>query len=184
MGINPTGSGFAEDMRIGAEEFRVTAFKLYPGYHGYSLQDPRVEEICRIARRYDLPVEIAGRVEDLRVCHMIHPAPIPLDSLGVFLSTYRENKIVLQNFSFGDTMALAPNLLCRDRVCVDMSGFVFISFPLEKLLQRFPKEMFVFGSQAPLYVQKGILNELTAADIPGDAMRAIASENAKRMYGL
>lgn len=184
MTVNPFSSGWKEDVRTAVNEFGIRGIKIYPGYHGYQMQDPALAQVCETAAKYDLPVIIAGQVEDLRVSYMLHPAPIPLDKLGVFLGTYRDNTFVLANFSFGDIYALRFNILSRDKVYVDMSGFIFTSFPLEKLLKTYPKEIFLFGSQFPLYVQKGILNEVTTAKLPDDIKEAVLYKNAARLFKL
>lgn len=81
-------------------------------------------------------------------------------------------------------MNLKPNILSRKNVYVDMAGFKFISFPVEKLLKVYPKEMILFGSQCPLYVQKGILNEVTAEKLSHDVQQSILWDNARRVFGL
>lgn len=184
MTVNPFSSGWQEDVRTAVREFDIRGIKIYPGYHDYSMQDPALEKVCEIAGKYDLPIVIAGHVEDLRVSYMLHPAPVPVDKLGVFLGTHRDNTFVLSNFSFGDVYALRPNILSRDKVYVDMSGFIFTSFPIEKLLKIYPKEMFLFGSQYPLYVQKGILNEVTEEKLTDEVKNAILYENAAGIFKL
>lgn len=184
MSVNPFASGWKDDLRIAVEDFHIRAIKLFPGYHGYSLQGPEIAQVCEQAGKYDLPIILALCVEDTRVTYMLRQAPIPLDKLGVFLGTWRDNTVVLSNISFGETMNLRPNLVSRDKVYVDMAGFKFISFPVEKLLKVYPKEMLLFGSQCPLYVQKGILNEVICEKLPEDVQRAILWENARQLFRL
>ena len=81
-------------------------------------------------------------------------------------------------------MALKPNILSRNKVYADMAGFKFISFPIEKLLKVFEKDMFLFGSQCPLYIQKSILNEVTCEKLPDAVKEAILYTNAVRIFGL
>lgn len=182
--VNPLATGWKEDVRIAKEEFKVRALKVFPGYHGYSLQGPEIARVCEVAGNYDLPLIVSMRVEDERVAYMLYQKPIALDKLGVFLGTYRDNTIVLSNISFGEVSTLTPNILSRDKLYIDMAGFKFISFPIEKLLCTFSKEMFLFGSQCPLYVQKGILNEVIYEKLPEDVQRAILHDNAVRIFGL
>lgn len=184
MGVNPLASGWKADVATAVDEFGIRALKVYPGYHGYSLQGAEMAQVCEIAGKYDLPVVIAMCVEDMRSVYMLRQAPIPADKLGVFLGTYRDNTIVLSNISFGETMGLRPNILSRDKVYVDMTGFKFISFPLEKLTKVYPKEMFLFGSQCPLQVQRSILNEVIMEKLPEDVQRAVLWENTARVFKL
>ena len=184
MGVNPFSAGWKDDIRIGVEEFGIRGIKVYPGYHRLSLQGEEIRQVCEIAGKFNLPVILAMCVEDIRVAYMVSQTPVPLDKLGVFLGTYRDNTIVLSNISFGDTMNLKPNILSRKNIYVDMAGFKFISFPIEKLLKVYPKEMILFGSQCPLYVQKGILNEVTAEKLPDDVRQSILWDNARRVFGL
>lgn len=184
MGVNPKASGWKADIQTAVLEFGIKALKIYPGYHGYSMQDDILAEVCNVAREYDLPIIIAGRVEDLRVSYMLHPAPIPLDKLGMFLQQFRENTFVLSNFSFSDIMGLRFNILSSQNTFVDMAGLIFISFPLEKLLKIYSPEVFLFGSQMPLYVQRGILNEVTTAKISPKIQEDILCGNARRVFKL
>ena len=135
--VNPLAAGWEDDLRTAIGEFDVRALKIYPGYHPYSLQGPEIAQVCEAAGKYELPLIVACCVEDVRVWHMVRQTPLPVDQLGVFLGSWRDVRIVLSNISFGETMALRPYLCSRDGVYVDMAGFKFISFPIEKLLKVF-----------------------------------------------
>ena len=182
--VNPMATGWQEDVRTAAREWGVKALKVFPGYHGYSLQGPEIAQVCRMAADLDLPLILSMRVEDERVAYMLYQRPVPLDQLGVFMGTYRDVTLVLSNISFGETMQLRPNIASRDNLYVDMAGFKFISFPIEKMLTVYPAEMFMFGSQCPLYVQRGILNEVTREKLPDKVKEAILQGNARRVFRL
>ncbi len=182
--VNPFSSGWEDDIRVAKEQFGIKALKIFPGYHGYSLQGLEAARICEVAGKYDLPIILAMRVEDERVAYMLYQKPIPLDKLGVFLGTYRDNTIVLSNISFGEVMGLHPNIVSRNNVFVDMAGFKFISFPMEKLLKVYEKDMFLFGSQCPLYIQKSILNEVICENLSDTVKQDILCNNAIRVFGL
>ncbi|MDO5322433.1 MAG: amidohydrolase family protein [Clostridia bacterium] len=182
--VNPLAAGWRADLDAAVDAFGIKAVKIYPGYHPYSLQGPEIAKVCEAAGEHSLPLIVAGCVEDVRVTHMLRQAPLPADRLGVFLGTWRDVDIVLSNLSFGEIMALKPNLLSRDRVYVDMAGLKFISFAVEKLLKVYPVEMLMFGSQCPLYVQRGILNEVIMEGLPGAVQQAILYDNACRVFNL
>lgn len=182
--VNPLAAGWRDDLASAVRDFGIVALKVFPGYHPYSLQGPEMAAVCEAAGKYALPLIVACCVEDVRVTHMLRQTPLPVDKLGVFLGTWRDVDVVLANLSFGEIMALGPNLLSRDRVSVDMAGLKFISFAVEKLLKRFPAEMLLFGSQCPLYVQRGILNEVILEKLPEDVQRLILHDNACRVFSL
>ncbi|MBQ6326524.1 MAG: amidohydrolase family protein [Clostridia bacterium] len=182
--VNPLAAGWREDLDTAVRDFGVVSLKIYPGYHPYSLQGPEIAGVCEAAGAYGLPLIVAGCVEDVRVTHMLRQTPLPADKLGVFLGTWRDVDIVLSNLSFGEIMALRPNLMSRGRVYVDMAGLKFISFAVEKLLKVYPVEMLMFGSQCPLYVQRGILNEVILEKLPEAAQAAILRDNANRVFKL
>ena len=182
--VNPRSAGWKEDLRTARESFDIRALKVFPGYHGYPLLGPEMAEVCQMARQYDLPLILSMRVEDERVAYLLYQKPLPLDHLGMFLGTYRENTIILSNISFGEVMGLRPNILSRDRIYVDTAGFKFISFPLEKLLAVYPQEMFLFGSQCPLYIQRSILNEITREKLSPQTQQVILHDNAVRVFRL
>ena len=184
LSVNPEASGWEADLGMAVREFSPVAVKVFPGYHGYSLQGRDLSRVFELAGKHDMPVIIAPCVEDVRVTHMIRQAPVPVDKLGVLLGTYRDNTIILSNMSFADIMGLRPNILSRDKVYVDTAGLKFISFAIEKLLKVYPKEMLIFGTQCPLYVQKGILNEVIREKLPEDVMRSILHDNAMKAFKL
>ncbi|MDL2228803.1 amidohydrolase [Treponema sp. OttesenSCG-928-L16] len=182
--VNPMMPGWEADLEKEVREYGIRAVKVFPGYHKYSLFAPEMERLCQVLEGYDLPLILCLRVEDERVAYMVLQQTVPIDAVGLFMCSHRNLKLVLSNISFGEVMSSKPNIISRDKIWIDTAGFKFISFPLEKLLVHFSEDQFLFGSQFPLYIQKGIMNEVTEDDLPEETKEKILWSNAAKLFRL
>ncbi|MFA7175142.1 MAG: hypothetical protein WC340_17345 [Kiritimatiellia bacterium] len=53
----------------------IPAFKLLPGYHGYDMNLPSLNELAAILIEYDITLCLQLRMEDARSCHSITRVP-------------------------------------------------------------------------------------------------------------
>src|SRR5207244_3317462 len=65
--VNPALPNWEEDLRRCQEKYRMPGIRLYPSYHNYTLQKPEVARLLEEARKRDLIVQLAVRMEDPRV---------------------------------------------------------------------------------------------------------------------
>jgi len=81
--VNPTLPDWEEDLRRCHEEHRMPGIRLYPGYHGYTLQAPVFARLLEIATARQLLVQITCSLEDERTHHprlqvpLVDLAPLP-----------------------------------------------------------------------------------------------------------
>jgi predicted TIM-barrel fold metal-dependent hydrolase len=67
--VNPALPDWAEDLRRCAQEHGMPGVRLYPNYHGYTLEDPRFAELLKRATAAGQFIQIASAMEDTRTQH-------------------------------------------------------------------------------------------------------------------
>lgn len=67
--INPTYGGWRSDVEECLDEFGMQGVKLLPLYHDYDLDDPEAVELFERCAERDVPVFVAGTMEDQRMRH-------------------------------------------------------------------------------------------------------------------
>ena len=76
MTVDPSVPTFEDDIKNGADLFRLKGVKIYPAYHGYELKDSCVTRLIDILDEMNLPLILSMQLEDPRLCHMCPPAAI------------------------------------------------------------------------------------------------------------
>ena len=148
--INPRHPGWEGMLRRG-KDAGVRAVRIYPGFHGYQLDDPALGELCAAIREAKLSLVVTLRLEDARITHMIHPAPVTTEYLEEYL--YRETGIptLLTNIEPYEIGVLLAQIRARGDVWADISGFRSGQFAIEKQEAGGAADCLVYGSCAPLY---------------------------------
>jgi predicted TIM-barrel fold metal-dependent hydrolase len=149
--INPKLPGYVQDLKEGIQKFDIKGVRIYPGYHGYTLQDRNLKNLCDILKDYDLPLFLSLRMEDERLNYLSKPAKVETSDIKSFLSDRLDNKIVLLTAFFSELTSLAEVINNHKYVRFDTSGLKDQLFNIEKLLSVFSPERIVYGSLYPLY---------------------------------
>ena len=81
--VNPAWPDWEEDLRRCHEQYRMPGVRLYPAYHGYTLDHPEFVRLLSEAAKRGLLVQIVMRMEDERVHHpaidvpTVNASPLP-----------------------------------------------------------------------------------------------------------
>ena len=67
--VNPAWPDWDEDLRRCHEQYRMRGVRLYPAYHGYTLDHPEFTRLLGEAAKRGMLVQIVLRLEDERVHH-------------------------------------------------------------------------------------------------------------------
>jgi uncharacterized protein len=96
--INPSYTGWEDDLKTCHEQFGMRGLRLYPGWHNYRLADPRCLALVHAAAARGLIVSIPIRVEDPRERSWLVNVPdLPLDDVAALVRACPEAKFLVLN---------------------------------------------------------------------------------------
>lgn len=181
--VNPKLPSFEDDIAAGAERFGIRGVRIYPGYHGYALDDPCLERLLGVLRRFRLPLFLTMRLEDERLDYLLHPRRIGVpDELLRFVSSVTDLPVLILNLRWGEIQFCADALKTQENLFVDTSGVKDPVESMERIVGLIGDRKILYGSQYPLNALKSTLYEVTMADLPQESRDRILSENARAFF--
>lgn len=185
--INPIYAGWQNDLETCSSKMGIKGIRLYPLYHDYELTDPSCIELVKNARDRGLTVAFTVRMVDSRPRAWMDLAKEwTLKDLIPIIQEVPDAKYMVLNISSGTHLNEEDTKIFKDAdVVFDTSGKNIAD--LGGLISKFGKDMFAFGTHAPIldYVT-GLLRVESLRDNEADsaAKELIRSGNAKRILGL
>lgn len=178
--INPRLPDWRDDVRRCRDEHRMPGIRLHPNFHGYKLDDPLLCEVLDAAEQAKFIVQIAVRMDDVRVQHPLIQVPdVDPTPLATILAARPKLRVVLLNTNRTVQQAAAKKLIALPNVYIDCAVWETIG-AIEALLAATP-ERALFGSHLPLYPLESALLKLRESELSPAQERAIRSENAQRL---
>lgn len=147
--INPKLPALEENVEA-AVSLGAAAVRVYPGIHGYALDDEEFLRLCGLLEEKGLPLFLTMRMEDIRLEYLFHTEPVSLEPLENVAARFPALRIVLLSAFNHELEALLPWLRGAENVFFDTCGLKYDLFTVERALEAFGKEHIVFGSQWPL----------------------------------
>ncbi len=182
--IRPDFTGWLEDLQWCVLEQGVRAVVLYPNYHGYELTDPGLAPLMSFAAENGVPVAVQAGLEDPRRQYRDNKVfEVPPAATGGLARTYPETTVVAFGLKWTqpelaeDSHGLPPNFY------FDTSNYERLG-ELEFAVDRFGPEKILLGSNFPLFNPRANIDKLRCAQISDAARDAIASRNARRVFGI
>ena len=183
--VNPTLPAFEADIEKGVRQFGVRGVRVFPGYHGYSLDDSRFLALCAILKKYHLPLLLTMRVEDERLDYLYLPRRIGVpDELLKFIDTVRDIPVLLMSLRYGEMLYCEDALRSQPNLYMDTSGLKGSVGCMEQVMQHIGDRKILYGSQYPLNALKSTLFEVTMAKIPQESKDRILGGNAADFFSL
>jgi predicted TIM-barrel fold metal-dependent hydrolase len=179
--INPELPWFIDDIKEGIELFDIKGVRIYPGYHGYTLDSRSVQELCRVLTEKKLPLFISMRMEDERLNYLVHPRSIDKTELSEFLTAHPENVIVLLSIRYGEVMPIKDIINSRENIFIDTSGFKDLLFIIEKMTKEIDHCKILYGSNHPLYCMKSTILLVEKAEVDNSVKEYIFCNNARKI---
>ena len=178
--VNLTLPDWEEDLRRCHEEHQMRGLRLYPNYHGYTLDAPAFARLLELATTRKLLVQIACSLEDDRTQHpRLQVPPVDIAPLIGLLEKTPAARVQLLN--------AFRNL--RGKPVLDLSahGARFEIATLEgvegiaNLLAQIPGDRLCFGSHAPFFYFESAKLKLQESALSEARMKAVCTDNARRL---
>jgi predicted TIM-barrel fold metal-dependent hydrolase len=181
--VNPTFPDWADDVRRCHEVHRMPGLRLFPGYHGYKLEDPRFSRLLEAAAQRGLLVQIALTLEDERSQNPVLTAPAvtaaPLPELLTKLPAARVQLLNATSRLFAPANALLTRLAGLG-VGVELATLEGVA-GLENLLAKVPDLRMAFGSHTPYYYFESALLKLQESALTPAQLAAVRSGHARQL---
>ena len=120
--VNPMLPDWTDDLRRCHEDYRMPGVRLHPNYHGYTLDDPVFGELLAMADERGLIVQLAVRMDDVRVQHrLMQIADVDVTPLVKRAAARPSLRLVLLNALRTTRGALLGQLASAGNVCFEIS---------------------------------------------------------------
>ncbi|NUM53579.1 MAG: amidohydrolase family protein [Candidatus Hydrogenedentes bacterium] len=179
--VNPKLPDWEEDVRRCAESFGMKGVRLYPNYHGYTLDDPVFARLLTLATERTLVVQLVTAMEDERMMHpLMQVKAVDVTPLETVLPEVPGARIVLLNATRTVPFPLLPKIVGAGEVYVDIASLEGVA-GISNLIERVPSNRVLFGSHAPLFYPESAVLKLDESTLDAELRDAIASGNAQRL---
>lgn len=175
--VNPFLAGWKDDLERCAEEFAMPGVRLFPGYHGYRLDDPAFEKLMQAAADRGMLVQVVAALEDGRT------QPDRLRVADVDLVPLAERAVGrIQVLNWRPRGKVLDDLASRPEIFFDTAR-VEATDGVATLLKLVPANRVIFGSHAPFLIPEAALIRVHESDLPSTVLRAILETNARTILG-
>jgi predicted TIM-barrel fold metal-dependent hydrolase len=183
--VNPKSPDWEEDLRRCHEEHRMPGIRVYPNYHGYSLEEPAFARLLSLAASRNMIVQIARSIEDQRTQFplMIVP-PVNPGPLARLLPQLPQLKIVLLNGGgwAGEDAPGMQELRSAGNVYFDIAMNEGVG-GLDRLVASTSQSRVFFGSNYPFFYFESALLKVKGSDLTAEQKAAVMDGNARRLMG-
>ena len=179
--INPTLPDWQDDLRRCHEVHRMPGVRLFPNYHGYALDDPRLGQLLELAGRRGLLVQIVLSIEDDRSQNpVLAAAPVQPGPLGDWVQRFPRTRVMLLNSASRVLTASTPLLqrLIAANVLFEIATLETVA-GIAGVLQRAPGVRLAFGSHSPYYYFEAALLKLQESALTDSQLAAIRHDHAR-----
>ncbi len=180
--INPTLPAWKEDLKRCREDFDFSMIRLYPGYHGYAVEQPLFLETLKQAREVELTVQVVVRLEDVRTQSPLLRAPdLDVTPLPGLLKKVPGIRLQLLN-----ALRTVKNPLLLQRLAAMGVHFEIAMLEgaagLENLLNGLGIKNVCFGSHAPFFYFESALLKLKESLLTEEQLTFLRDGNARNFF--
>lgn len=149
--INPIYAGWKDDFKTCVKDFGMKGIRVFPNYHDYTITDPALLDLVKMARDHDVAVALTMRIVDSRTrSWMDLSTEWGLKDYVPLLRAVPDARYMLLNLSTGMAVPEEDEVTLKSaNVLFDTSGRHITHFA--KVFNRFGKEKFAFGSHFPVF---------------------------------
>jgi uncharacterized protein len=148
--INPIYAGWKDDFNTCVKNFGMKGIRVFPNYHDYTIDDPNLLDLVKMARDNDVAVALTMRVVDSRQrSWMDLSTEWALKDYLPLLRAVPGAKFMLLNLGTPLAMSEEDERTIREgNVLIDTSGRYISNFA--GFVKRFGKNRFAFGTHFPV----------------------------------
>ena len=179
--VNPMLPDWREDLRRCHEDYQMPGIRLHPNYHGYQLDAPVFAELLTLAERRRLIVQMAVRIEDLRMQHPLMQVPdVDVEPLRDLIAARPQLRLVLLNALRTLRGDAINSLIGAGHVYFEISMLEGVG-GIANLIDRVPVDRILFGSHFPFFIWESADLKLRESELLPDQVDAITRGNAERL---
>ena len=165
MTVNPLFPACIDVVRHGIENWNIAGVRVFPGYHGYDLTSPELEELCQVLKEAGLPLFLTINLEDVRNSYLLVPQVLPADQIAKWLDDHHDLTVLLcGTYLYADIFKYQENLLNHPAAFFEPSGLRHNSFPLEFLGEKVCTRL-VYGSMSGILCLKSSLLHMQMGEL-------------------
>lgn len=180
--VNPKLPSCAVDIKKGIELYNIKGVKVFPTFHGYSLDDRDFTGLCELLEKYKLPLFLNLRMVDERLDYIFKPAILGVEEIRNFIKNSSHNATILLNIRYHEILELKDELNSSGNIFLDTSGLKDGLFVIEKLLEIIPSDKILYGSLHPLFCLKSTLLTVEKAEIGLEDKEKILGGNLNQIW--
>lgn len=191
--VNPMFPDWEEDLRRCHEEYKMPGIRLYPGYHGYSLEQEPFTCLLRAATERNLLVQLVIAMEDERMQHPLVEVPnVDVSPLPEVLSGIPEARLQLVH-PFRHVRGERLQLMVEEtEVLFEISNLDGLG-ALGRIIEgdhwymrdiSIPSERLLFGSHFPYFPLENSLFKFMESRLSEKQARTIMSKNAENLLSV
>lgn len=179
--LKPQFSGWQDDLARCLDDYGMAGFVLYPNYHRFCLDDPKLAPLLDAAAQRRFPVCVQAGLEDPRRQYDREIVPdVPAADIGAFAQRYPEVAVVALGLKQGQPAAAGDPL--PHNFYFDTSNYEKMG-DLEDAVATYGAHKILLGSNMPLFNGLANIEKLRRADLTETGRQAIARENALALLG-
>jgi len=182
--INPTFSGWKQDLLTCVHDFRAKAVKLYPGYHHYSVESAATFSLFETCIELEVPVIIVLRLEDERIGHdlaIVHS--LPLDQIARTAQAFPHARIVVSGCNGEEVKVLCQQKDCSN-LYFEISNVNAPLDPIRELSQHIAPKRLLLGTNYPHQYMLPSIRKLDNSILENTIKQNIACDNAQRLFKI
>lgn len=182
LGVNPALPAAALSVDEAVERFGIRGVRLYPGYHGYRLDDPCMDRLYAVLRKHRLPLVVSLRLEDERLNYLVKPRTLTTEELTALPDRMPGVKILYTGIQAYEATGMAAAFREKENLYLETSWFKSAVHPFEDVTAVIPAEKVLYGSGYPLNCLQSTMTALDHSTISEEAKAMILRENAARFF--
>ncbi len=175
--VNPDVVGWEQELRTCVRIHKMPGIRLFPNYHGYTLDSPRFAQLLKQATDFGVFIQIAATMEDPRTQHpQVVVDDVDLSPLERTLPQVPDARVQILNHRLRP--AQASELARCGRVFFDTAR-VDSTDGVPQLVKAMPEGRVLHGSHAPFLIpEASLIRSHESGILNSQQLEAVLSKNA------